>query len=251
MPREVVPILRSPRRASLSTSSSRWYGRIRWARSLISSRPSTSMPRPFELVHLGEERRRIDDHAVADHAGDARVQDARRNQVQDELLAADVDRVAGVVAALVAAHDREMRRQQIDDLALAFVAPLGAQHGDVHVTAIRAGGAFLRAGARPSAGHNSLVQPLAPGAMTSRDEFAYAARMIVLDGQTPDARSDRRGRRRRAGRARRRRARARSSRPAPSSIAPPTATRRSTASTPASARSRRRASTAPTSTPCR
>ena len=109
----------------------------------------------LQLVHFGEERRRVDDDAVADQAGDAGMQDARGNQVEHELLAADVDGVAGVVAALVAADDREVRGQQIDDLALAFVAPLGAQHGDVHVTAIRAGGAFLRAGARPSAGHTS------------------------------------------------------------------------------------------------
>ena len=87
---------------------------------------------PLQLVHLGEQRRRIDHHAVADDADDAGMQDARRDQVEDELLAAHVDRVAGVVAALVPADHRELRRQQIDDLALALVAPLGAQHGDVH-----------------------------------------------------------------------------------------------------------------------
>ena len=42
----------------------------------------------------------------------------------------DVHGVAGVVSALIARDDREMRRQQIDDLALAFVAPLRAEHGD-------------------------------------------------------------------------------------------------------------------------
>ena len=91
----------------------------------------------LQFVDLGEERRRVDDHAVADDTGDARVQDARRDQVEDELLAADVDGVPGVVAALIAADHGEVRCQQIDDLALAFVAPLGAQHGDVHVTVVR------------------------------------------------------------------------------------------------------------------
>ena len=38
-----------------------------------------------QLVDLLEERLRIDDHAVADQAGDAGVQDARGNQVQHEL----------------------------------------------------------------------------------------------------------------------------------------------------------------------
>ena len=61
------------------------------------------------------------------------MQDARRNQVEHELLAAHVDRVTGVVSALIPAHDTEVRREQIDDLAFAFVAPLGAQDHEVHV----------------------------------------------------------------------------------------------------------------------
>ena len=43
-----------------------------------------------------------------------------------------VDGVPGVVAALVAGDDREVRREQVDDLALALVAPLRAEHCDVH-----------------------------------------------------------------------------------------------------------------------
>ena len=62
----------------------------------------------------------------------AGVQDAGRQQAQHELAAVGVHGVPGVVSALIARHDRKMRRQQIDDLALAFVAPLRAEHGDVH-----------------------------------------------------------------------------------------------------------------------
>jgi len=87
---------------------------------------------PDQFVDLGEKRLGIDDHAVADHAHHAVVEDARRNQVQHELLAADVDRVAGVVAALVTRHPLEARRHQIDDLALALVSPLRPEHRDVH-----------------------------------------------------------------------------------------------------------------------
>ena len=65
------------------------------------------MPSRGQLVDLGEQRLRIDDDAVADDAGDAVVQDARRDQVQHELLAVDVDRVAGVVPALVAGDDEK------------------------------------------------------------------------------------------------------------------------------------------------
>ncbi len=86
----------------------------------------------LQRVDLREQRLRIDDHAVADDAGDPGMQDARGDQMEDELLAVDVDRVSGVVAALIAGDDLETRRQQVDDLALAFVSPLGAKNCDVH-----------------------------------------------------------------------------------------------------------------------
>ena len=69
MPREVVPILRSPRRASLRTSSSRWYGRIRCALSLMSRPIADVDSQSRQLLDLGEERLRVDDDAVADDAG--------------------------------------------------------------------------------------------------------------------------------------------------------------------------------------
>ena len=81
-----------------------------------------------QLVDLREERRRIDDDAVADDAGDARMQDAGRQQPQHELAPVGVDGVTGVVAALIPGHDRKVRRQQIDDLALAFVSPLRSKY---------------------------------------------------------------------------------------------------------------------------
>ena len=46
-------------------------------------------------------------------------------------LVADDERVAGVVAALEAHDHVGAARQPVDDLALAFVAPLGADDGDV------------------------------------------------------------------------------------------------------------------------
>ena len=57
----------------------------------------------------------------------------RRNQPEHELRAVDVHGVAGVVPALIAGDDIEARRQEIDDLALAFVAPLRAKHGQIHI----------------------------------------------------------------------------------------------------------------------
>ena len=52
--------------------------------------------------------------------------------MQDELRVAYVDRMSSVVPTLIARHDRHMRRHQIDDLALALVAPLRADDRYVH-----------------------------------------------------------------------------------------------------------------------
>src|SRR5262245_62216447 len=92
-----------------------------------------------QSVNLIEQRLRVNHHPVADDAGLARVVDARRNQVQNELViyppAADDDGVAGVVAALVASDNVEMWRQQVNDLALPFVSPLRADDCEVHACA--------------------------------------------------------------------------------------------------------------------
>ncbi len=84
--------------------------------------------RAAQRVHFLEEGEWINDDAVADHGRAVLAQDAARHQLQDELLARDGDRVPGVVAARIARHHREAVRQNVDDLALAFVAPLGADH---------------------------------------------------------------------------------------------------------------------------
>ena len=106
MPRDVVPILRSPRRASLRTSSSRWYGRIRCAFSLMSSRSPTSMPSAASSSISANSACGSTTTPLPMTQVHAVVQDAGRDEVQHELLAADVDRVARVVAALIAGHDR-------------------------------------------------------------------------------------------------------------------------------------------------
>ncbi len=84
-----------------------------------------------QLLDLREQGLRIDDHAVADETGDVRMQNAGRNQMQHELLAVHVHRVSGVVTALIPRDRRKVRRQHVDDLALALVAPLRTQNRDV------------------------------------------------------------------------------------------------------------------------
>ena len=79
-----------------------------------------------ELVDLREQRLRIEHHAVADRAAHPGMQDAARDLVEDERRIADVDRVAGVRAALVAHHPVGALGEHVHELALALVAPLGA-----------------------------------------------------------------------------------------------------------------------------
>ena len=92
----------------------------------------------LELPGLPLEGDRVHHDAVADHAEDPRVQDPGGDEVQHELLPRDDHGVAGVVAAVVARHHLDPRRQQVHDLPLAFVAPLGAGDHDVgHVPRVR------------------------------------------------------------------------------------------------------------------
>jgi hypothetical protein len=80
-------------------------------------------------VDLGEERFGVDDDPRADDAHPS-ADDARRKEMKREVAVLELDGMAGVVAAVIARDDIESIREQIDDLAFAFVAPLAAQHGD-------------------------------------------------------------------------------------------------------------------------
>ncbi|TYZ62153.1 hypothetical protein PybrP1_009624, partial [[Pythium] brassicae (nom. inval.)] len=82
----------------------------------------------LELVELEQQARQVHDHAVADHAHSVRVQDARRHEVELVLLAVVHDRVPGVRAAGHARDHVVRLREVVHELALAFVAPLRAEH---------------------------------------------------------------------------------------------------------------------------
>ena len=83
-------------------------------------------PALLQGVELAAQHPGVDDGPVADDAELARVEDPRRDQVQLERLAVAHDRVPGVVAALEPHHHVAALGEQVDDLALALVAPLGA-----------------------------------------------------------------------------------------------------------------------------
>lgn len=82
----------------------------------------------FQLADLFDQRGRGDHHAIADQAQRVVAQDAGRDQMQDGLLAIDDECMAGVMAALEADDRTDFFGKQIDDLALAFIAPLGTEH---------------------------------------------------------------------------------------------------------------------------
>ena len=84
-----------------------------------------------EALDLGDERMRIEHDAVADDAELAGPHDAGGQKRELVDLAADHEGVAGIVPALEAHDHVGLLGEPVDDLALAFVAPLGAH--DDHV----------------------------------------------------------------------------------------------------------------------
>ena len=84
-----------------------------------------------QLLDFFVQRQRIDHQPVADYRGLAGMQDAARNQPEHEFTIADEDGVARVMAALIADDVVETVGQQIDQFALAFVAPLRAQNNNI------------------------------------------------------------------------------------------------------------------------
>ena len=80
-------------------------------------------PAAFEIVDLAEQHLRVDDAAGAEDA-DLAGENPGGKLAELERLAGDDHRVAGVRPTLVAADDVRLLREQVDDLALAFVAPL-------------------------------------------------------------------------------------------------------------------------------
>ncbi len=81
-----------------------------------------------KAVDLGDEARRVDDHAAGDHALDLGAEDAAGDQRELVGLAAGDDRMAGVGPALIADDNLMLPGQEIDDLSLGLVPPLQANH---------------------------------------------------------------------------------------------------------------------------
>src|SRR6185437_6241601 len=84
----------------------------------------------FQAVDFLEEGHRIEDDAVADDSAAVGPQHSAGDQLEHEFFPADDDGVPGIVAAGVPRYNGEASRENVYDLAFAFIAPLGAQnHG--------------------------------------------------------------------------------------------------------------------------
>jgi hypothetical protein len=87
------------------------------------------MPARLEVVELRDENPRVD-HAAGSYRAPLATDDAAGDLADLVRLVTDDDRVPCVRPALVAAHEVGVLREQVDDLPLALVAPLGADNDD-------------------------------------------------------------------------------------------------------------------------
>ena len=83
-----------------------------------------------QVIDFIQEHFRVHHHAVSQQAGFP-LEDARRDQMADELLPVDHHGVAGVVSPLEADHHVRHFCQQVHDLSLALIPPLGTDDNDV------------------------------------------------------------------------------------------------------------------------
>ena len=132
----------------------------------------------LEHVDLVEQHLRVDHHAVADDRGDVVVEHARRDELEGERLAVDDERVPGVVPTLVADDQVHLLGEEVGELALALVAPLGSDHdGRRHVVLLLsrlrgrervAGGLVAGVAPRGAGGHRGTAPCVAGGREVAR-----------------------------------------------------------------------------------
>ncbi len=85
----------------------------------------------FQLAHFFQQSLGRQDNTVADEAIDVLPQNAGRNQVKRCFLAVNYQGMTGIVPALEADNRCNLVGQQVNNLTLAFITPLGAQHNNI------------------------------------------------------------------------------------------------------------------------
>ncbi len=94
-------------------------------------RGGLDFPARLERRELAHQHGGVQNDAIADDARLVAVEDAAWDEGEDRLLPIHHQGVPGVVAALEAHHHLGALGEQVDHLALALVAPLGAHHHHV------------------------------------------------------------------------------------------------------------------------
>ena len=82
----------------------------------------------FQVLHFRGQGLRVHDHSVSQDTDFACVQDTGRNQVQGKVLAGELDRVPGIVAALESHVQIISGHEEIDDFPFSLITPLQTYH---------------------------------------------------------------------------------------------------------------------------
>ena len=82
----------------------------------------------LQLIVLLPEFDRVEHHTITQETAFSRVEDPRRNLMQNEFIVSGMYRVTGVGPTLVTGHDMHVPGEDIDELALPFVTPLATHN---------------------------------------------------------------------------------------------------------------------------
>ena len=92
--------------------------------------PGGIRPARFQAINLIKERLEVNHHAIAQHRGGVFRKNPGGQELQLVFFTADHDGVPGVIAAVRLDYVVNFPAEDIGSLALAFVAPLGADNDD-------------------------------------------------------------------------------------------------------------------------
>src|SRR4051812_20751403 len=90
----------------------------------------------FHLIDFLEKSFRVDDHSVSEHTDFIFVNNSRRQKPENKRLFADINRMPGIMSALITRDNIEAVSQQIDNFSFSLVAPLSANYNNYHLSFI-------------------------------------------------------------------------------------------------------------------
>jgi hypothetical protein len=82
----------------------------------------------LKTFRLGHKRLRVEDNSITNHALRIGVKNSGWDLMKDKLLFVEYDRMPGIRTALISYDDVCIVGQNINDLALTFIAPLSTHH---------------------------------------------------------------------------------------------------------------------------